>query len=328
MDLASARGTKLSDIVVDHRPSTGRGKKLTLAQESVLKRLYEQELPSVSNAGAPLKGFWVNLASRFSEQTGREYSWLSVKRRAAGWRQKSPEVDRQLDVSHASGVGAEASVAGPSNQDIGRDTPRYQGSSDSEKPTLPQASPSPQLWDSKTRELTPLERSRGVGDWLQRSLFSGVTAPSQDNDSNIESSRISQRRPRSRSPDRVSQPRYRRRSPSPTRRTKIVSKRLHHHLASSDAIFASGPNPLSSSSAHEDMQLGQPSNRTPGGLNRVQESVEEDDPDDPGHDSAGSKRGESELSNGLTESPHLSGQDDLPLAPAPIMRRRVANERT
>ncbi|KAJ5194258.1 hypothetical protein N7491_001594 [Penicillium cf. griseofulvum] len=323
MDLASARGTKLSDIVVDHRPSTGRGKKLTLAQEGVLKRLYEQELPSVPNAEAPVKGFWVNLAERFREQTGREYSWLSVKRRAAGWRQNSPEVDRRLDGSFASDVRAEDSVAGPSYQHIGRESPRSQGSCDSEQAPLPQKSPSPQLQDSKTQELSPLERSPSVGNWLQRNLFSGVTVPSQGNNSNIESSRVSQRRPRSRSPERVSQPRYRRRSSSTTRRTKMISKRLHRQLASSsDAIFASGPNPLSDSSAHEDMQLPQLNKRNPPGLNRVHESVEKDEPDDPAHDSAGSKLGDSKVSNSLMASPHLSEQDDLPLAPARIMRRR------
>jgi hypothetical protein len=39
-------------------PSTGRGKKLTLAQENVLKRLYQQKLPSVPDGELPAKGFW------------------------------------------------------------------------------------------------------------------------------------------------------------------------------------------------------------------------------------------------------------------------------
>ncbi|KAJ5502532.1 hypothetical protein N7463_005406 [Penicillium fimorum] len=326
MDFASARGTKLSDIVIDHRPSTGRGKKITLAQEGVLRRLYEQELPSVSNDEVPVKAFWVNLASRFREQTGREYSWLSVKRRAAGWRQKSLEVDQRLDISRGSKLRVEDSVAGPSHHDIARESPQRQGSCDSEKPALSQKKPSLHLEDSNTLGLSQLERSPGVGDWLQRNFFSGITDPSQDNNSNLKSPRVSQRRPRSRSPQRVSQPRYRRRSPSTTRRTKTISKRLHHQLASSsDGIVTSGPNPFPRCSpAHEDMQPGHLGLQKPPGFNRVRESVESNEPENNARDPASFKHGDSKVSNGLLASPYLSEQDDLPLAPTRIMRRRVA----
>ncbi|KAJ5373035.1 hypothetical protein N7517_005041 [Penicillium concentricum] len=325
MDLTSVRGTKLSDIVVDHRPSTGRGKKITLAQEAVLRRLYEEELPSVSNGKVQGKTFWANLASRFHEQTGREYSWLSVKRRAAGWRQNSPEVDRRLDTSHGSELGVEDSVAEPSHQDIARESPRQQGSGDSEQTALAQKKPSLHPEDSTTLGLSQLERSPSVGNWLPRNLLSGVTDPSQDSNSNIKSPRVSQRRPRSRSPQRVSQPRYRRRSPS-TRRTKIISNRLHHQLASSsDEIVTSGPNPSSGCSrAHEDMQPGHLDKRNPPGFSRVHESVENDERENNPHDSARFKHGESKVSKGLLASPHLSEQDDLPLGPTRIMRRRVA----
>ncbi|CAI7638523.1 unnamed protein product [Penicillium crustosum] len=123
MDLASARGTKLSDIVINHRPSTGRGKRLTIPQEGVLRRLYEQELPSLSNGELPARGFWENLASQFHKRTGREYSWLSVKRRAAGWGQKSVETDRRLDTSRASELEIENSVSEPSDHEIPHDPP-------------------------------------------------------------------------------------------------------------------------------------------------------------------------------------------------------------
>ncbi|KGO77710.1 hypothetical protein PITC_009800 [Penicillium italicum] len=325
MDFASARGTKLSDIVIDHRPSTGRGKKLTLAQEGVLRRLYEQELPSVSNVELPAKGFWVNLASLFHEQTGREYSWLSVKRRAAGWRQKSVEIDR-LDASRASELGHEDSVPGPSNQDIAHQSSRHEGSCDSELPKMPQNKPSPHPQDSKNQELSQLETSPGAGDWLQRSWLSGGPDPKQDTSRNLGSPRMSQPRLRSRSPQCVSQPKYRHRSPSPTRRTKITSERLHHQLASSsDGNVASGHKHLSVTlPAPEDVQPSHPGKRTSPGFNRIRESMEKAEAEDHACDPARSKQGQKKVSNGLLASPHLSEQDELPLAPTRIMRRRVA----
>ncbi|CAG8160592.1 unnamed protein product [Penicillium nalgiovense] len=318
MDLASARGTKISDIVIDHRPSTGRGKKLTLAQEGVLKSLYEQELPSVPNGELPVKGFWVNLASRFRDQTGREYSWLSVKRRAAGWRQTSLEIDQRLDASE---LGAEDSELEPSHQDIARESPSQQDSRDSEQPTLPPIKPSQHQRDSTTLELSEFEKGPGVGDWLQRSWFPGAADPSPDTSKSVRSTRMARARPRSRSPQGVSHPNYRRRSPSTTRR---ISRRLHQQLASSsNVLVASGIHPLSAS-AHEDVQLSHLSTRQAHGVNRIRESVEKDEWENHARDSAISKRGESKVSTGLLASPHLSEQDDLPLAPTRIKRRRVA----
>lgn len=332
VDLASARGTKLSDIVIDHRPLTGRGKKLTLAQEGVLRRLYEQELPSVSNGELPAKGFWMNLASQFREQTGREYSWLSVKRRAASWGRKSVEIGRQLDTSSASQLGIQKSVPGPSHQEIAHESPPQEGSDNSEQPTISQTKPSPYSQDSKTPESSQLERSPGIGDWLQRSWVSGgpdpSPDPSQDTSGIHRSPRLSQSRPRSRSPQRVSQLRDRRRSPSQTRRTKAISRRLHDQLASSsDGIVASGPNPLSgSSSAYERVQFSHLSKRNPPGFNRIRKRTEKDEPETPQSrrtDSERSKPEENNVSNGPPVSPHLSDQDDLPLAPTRILRRRA-----
>lgn len=329
MDLTSARGTKLSDIVIDHRPSTGRGKKLTLAQEGVLRRLYEKELPSVSNSELPAKWFWENLASQFHEQTGREYSWLSVKRRAAGWGQKSVETDPLLDTSRATELGIENSVPEPSHHEIADESPPQEGSYNSEQPTLSQKMPSPHPRNSNSPELSQLERNPGVGDWLQRSWLSGGPDPSQDTSGNLRSPRLSKPRPRSRSPQRALQPGYRRRSPSPKRRTKIISKRLHDQLASSsDGIVASGPNPLSDySPAHQDVKLSHLSRRNPPGFNRIRETVEKDDFENPQshpRDSERSKPRENNARNSLLASPNLSDQDDLPLAPTRIMRRRVA----
>ncbi|KAJ9485556.1 hypothetical protein VN97_g7807 [Penicillium thymicola] len=328
MDLASARGTKLSDIVIDHRPLTGRGKKLTLAQEGVLRRLYEQELHSVPNCELPAKGFWTNLASQFREQTGREYSWLSVKRRAASWGRKSVEIGRQLDTSSASQLGIQNSVPGPSHQEIAHESPPQEGSYNSEQPTISQTKPSLYPQDSNTPESSQLERSPGIGDWLQRSWVSGGPDPSQDTSGNHRSPRLCQPRPRSRSPQRVSQLRDRRRSPSPTRRTKAISKRLHDQQASSsDGIVASGPNPLSgSSSAYERVQLSHLSKRTPPEFNRIRKTTETDEPETPDShrtDSERPKPEEDNVSNGLPVSPDLSDQDDLPLAPTRILRRRA-----
>ncbi|KAF4766007.1 hypothetical protein N7455_005248 [Penicillium solitum] len=327
MDLASARGTKLSDIVIDHRPSTGRGKKLTIAQEGVLRRLYEQELPSLSNGELPARGFWEKLASQFHKQTGREYSWLSVKRRAAGWGRKSVETDRRLDTSRDSELGIENSVPEPSHHEISHGSPPQEGSYNSEQPTLSQTKPSPHPQDSNTPELSQLERSPGVGDWLQRSRFSDGPEPSQDTSANLRSPRLSKPRPRSRSPQRLSRPGYRHQSPSPKRRTKITSKRLHDQLASSsDEIVASGLNTLSGYS-HQDVKLSHMSRRNPPGFNRIRETMEKDEPETPRnhpHDSERSKPRGNNIRNGLPVSPHLSDQDDLPQAPTRIMRRRVA----
>ncbi|KAI2710241.1 hypothetical protein CBS147332_5942 [Penicillium roqueforti] len=313
IDFASARGTKLNDIVVDHRPSTGRGKKLTLAQEGVLKRLYEQKLPAVSNGELPAKKFWLDVASRFHEETGREYSWLSVKRRAAGWRQKSPEVDQRLDASHASKLGIEDLVIEPNHQDISHQSLSEQNSYARKQLTLSQK-PSLHPRGSNTLGLSQIERSPGV------------TEPTQDTSRNLESLLISQPRTRSTSPQRVSQPKYRHRSPSTMRRTKLVSKRLHHQLASpADGIVDSGPDPLSDSSgAYENVQPIYPGKRNPAGFNRIRESVEQNEPEKNARNSAISKHGVNKVSNRLLASPGLSGQDDLPLAPTRIMRRRVA----
>ncbi|KAJ5171256.1 uncharacterized protein N7500_004039 [Penicillium coprophilum] len=326
MDLTSARGTKLNDIVIGHRPSTGRGKKLTLAQEGVLRRLYEQELPSVSNDEVPVKAFWLNLASRFHDQTGREYSWLSVKRRAAGWGHKSPEVDHRLDISRDSELVVENSVAEPSHEDVAHESPRKKGSCDSEQPALPQQKPSLHSQDSNIPKSSQLERNPDSGDWLQRSSLPGTEDPIQDKNSNVKCPRVAQRRPRSISPHRGLQPRYRYRSPSTTRRTKIVSRRLHHHLgSSSDGMVMPAPYPLSGSSpAHEDIPLGHLSTQAPPEFSRLRKSVEKSEPQKSPRDGARSKRGESKVSDGVLGSAHLFEQDGLPPTPTRIMRRRVA----
>ena len=322
MDLASARGTKLSDIVIDQRPSTGRGKKLTLAQEDVLKTLYEQELPSVPDGELPVKGFWVNLASRFREQTGREYSWLSVKRRAAGWRQNCLEIDHRLDASE---VGSEDLELKPSHQDTARESHSQQDSRDNKNTTLPPNKLAQHQRDSTALELSEPEKSPGVGDLLQRSWFPSATHTSSDTSNSVRSTRMAQARPRSRSPRHVSQPGYRRRSPSTMRRTKAISKRLHHQMASSSsAVVASGINSLAGPPAYEDVQPSHLSTKKPHEFNRIRELVDNDESDNPAHDPAISKRGENGVSPDLLASPHLSEQDDLPLAPTRIKRRRVA----
>ncbi|KAJ5402337.1 uncharacterized protein N7487_008233 [Penicillium crustosum] len=329
MDLASARGTKLSDIVINHRPSTGRGKRLTIPQEGVLRRLYEQELPSLSNGELPARGFWENLASQFHKRTGREYSWLSVKRRAAGWGQKSVETDRRLDTSRASELEIENSVSEPSDHEIPHDPPPQEGSYNSEQPTLSQTKPSPHSRYSNIPELSQLERSPGVGDWLQRSWVSGRPDPSQNTSGNLRSHRLSKPRPRSRSPQGVSQPGYRRRSPSPKRRTKITSKRLQDQLSSSSNVIAApGPNHLSGySPAYEYVRPSHLGRRNFPRFNHIRETTEKDEPENPENhprDSERAKTRENYVRNGLLVSPHLSDEDDLPLAPTRIMRRRVA----
>ncbi|KAJ5305947.1 hypothetical protein PENANT_c015G08294 [Penicillium antarcticum] len=81
LGLATARGALLLDIRVDHALPGTRGKQLTAAQEAVLWTLYLQHDPFPLETKLPGKRFWMDLAVKFQERTGRSYSWLSVKRR-------------------------------------------------------------------------------------------------------------------------------------------------------------------------------------------------------------------------------------------------------
>jgi hypothetical protein len=328
MDLTSARGTKVSDIVIDHRPSTGRGKKLTPAQEGVLRELFEQALPSVPK-GAPLvKSFWVNVASRFREDTGREYSWLSVKRRAAGWHQGSPEDERPVDVSRASVISGEnpvtenepeAAVCEPQGPEVPSNIPR---------PALSQNGTSPQRQEPVNLDRTDLEKSPGVPDGMQGSFFSSVKASKsgkKKSGKKPKSSRKSRTRRRSRSPDLVSRPRHRHCSSSPKRRTKRVSRRLHHQLASaSHDTPASGSKPASDAPA--DLNPAWKPNSS--GLDHVRDLLGEDDTGNLLRHSTRSPLKEDPVSDSLLEFPELSDPDDLPVTPILILRRRaVAKER-
>ncbi|KAJ5787697.1 hypothetical protein N7457_002687 [Penicillium paradoxum] len=322
MDLASARGTKVRDIVIDRRPSTGRGKKLTLAQENVLRELYEQELPFLPEGEHPVKRFWVNLASRFREHTGREYSWLSVKRRAETWRQKSPRDDGRLHTPSADLLNGGDSTAKTSHEPLAHHPLGLQAPCDSPRPAQLQDRDSSQLQHPINPGLSDIDKNHGVSDWLQRSWSVGVTNPTQDTRSNRRSSRTSQTRARSRSPQRVSQPRYRTRSPSRTRSTEVVPRRLRHQLAfASNGPVVSHP----SYSSEFGSRMGRNSSR----LYPVCESQEKESTDYEISDPPKSKHKDGRVDHPLPGSPQLSEPDDLPLAPARILRRRAvakANE--
>ncbi|KAJ5473861.1 hypothetical protein N7475_003427 [Penicillium sp. IBT 31633x] len=327
MDLASARGTKVRDIVIDHRPSTGRGKKLTLAQERVLRTLYEQELPSLAQGEQPVKSFWVNLASRFREHTGREYSWLSVKRRAAAWRQRSSGGEEQLDTPHAGEVSGENPLDRTGHGFVARNYPGLQVPCDAPQLAPSRSTPSPNPEDPSHSDHSEHEKSPGVSSWLQHNWFSGVTGQVQGTGKDSRSSRMSKSRLRSRSPQHVSRPKYRRRSPSPKRRTQVMPKQMYQQSASASRespVF--DPN-ASDLSAHEGMELNPSSNQKIPEIRGSRESAEKNNAYYLADNSEMPKRGYKTASQSPPESPQLSETDDLPVAPALIVRRRaVPNE--
>ncbi|KAJ5143902.1 uncharacterized protein N7515_002689 [Penicillium bovifimosum] len=319
MDLTSVRGgTIVKDIVVDHCPSTGRrprGKPLTPAQEGLLRELFEQELLFVPKGSQPLKPFWVNLASRFREHSGQEYSWLSVKRRAAGWHQGSPENERPVDVSRASLNRGESPVTENKSEAAVRDPPKSQVQSGIPRRALAQNGSS-QPQDPVNLDRPEPLRGPGVPDEMQPSHFSSAKALNSVTKS--KSHRKSRSPDRSRSPDHVSRHRYRHRSPPAKRHTMRVALTKHYRLASASHKAApSGLKPASDASAG----LNHASTPNFAGLDHIRDSSGEDDAGNLLRDSTRSPPKEDSISDNLLEISDLSDTDDLPATPVSIPRR-------
>lgn len=179
--LASAHGAVISDIVLEKRPCTGRGRKLTLAQENVLNRLYELERPSLPDGEVPVKPFWVHLASRFQQCTGRDYSWLSVRRRIMGPAKASQRTKNSKPHSGVGEVGektptVEAVPLNVAEDPLPEQTPGDESPSPQKQHQTTSNFQSPDGPEYSEREGSP---SRAT-DRTRRVLFPGAAKPTQN----------------------------------------------------------------------------------------------------------------------------------------------------
>lgn len=252
----------LPDIKIDTAVPTMRGKQLTSAQEAVLWSLYVQHAPDQLGDELPKKKFWCELAGKFGEQTGRSYSWLSVKRRIVAllsvsgvpvdWRPErvrspildpgSPEVAAQSESGLSDdGGGKERPVSGL--ESVREEHEDLDNSPFSQRPTVNQRLAQLQSSNAKPTN-TPARKKRTevVSKWLKKNH----STPLPDGGDDIEprpgsqspcpvrskSSAMTRSRARSRSPQSDRHPVYRNRSPSSNRQTEHVSRRLQGQLVS------------------------------------------------------------------------------------------------
>lgn len=234
--LSSANGTLIPDIVVDRRLSSGRGKKLTPAQENVLKRLYEQESPSLPKGELPTKRFWIHLATRLRRCIGREYSWLSVKRKVIGFIDDGHRSLHPQQISRIGNSGDMSPAVEPAPSDAVGDSPRQD--------TIEEKSLSPQ-----TREQTPvesqcpdspdycaLEKSPAVvGEWTRRALFPNATRPAPQIETMSGYPRISKPHRQSRSQEIDAQPTSSRKHSTSNRQTEVNPEQFDGRLSSASS---------------------------------------------------------------------------------------------
>ncbi|KAJ6087699.1 hypothetical protein N7467_006613 [Penicillium canescens] len=258
--LATVRGAVLSDIKVDDALPTMRGKPLTPAQEAVLWSLYLRHVPARPGDKLPGKKFWCDLALKFLKQTGRTYSWLSVKRRIVAllgvhgvlvdWGPKqvrSPlPVPGSPEVAVQSGRGLTDDDGGKERLEPGSVREEHRDLDDShlsQRPTVNQRLARFQSSKVKPQNASAPEKRTGVvRDWLKRTYSTSLPDESDDAESRpgsqspcpvqSRSSAITKIRARSRSPQFDKHHVYRNRSPGLRGRTELVSKRLQDQLAS------------------------------------------------------------------------------------------------
>ena len=327
MDLASVHGAMISDIVVDKRPSTGRGKKLTLAQENIIKRLYEEESSSIPEGEVPVKSFWINLVTRFRRYTGREYSWQSAKRKIMGSLNEGGRPNSVQESLPAEAYSNESPIVEPSTPTVPGTPPQRPDSCDKSQSSekrhqTPMGPPF-----SKSPEYTELGRSPDVvGEWTRRALFPNAAKSSQNTQSNPARPRLSQMRRRSRSPQFEAHPVYRRLSPVSNNRSDAVFRRLHHQLGSvSNRTSVPGSKPSPPSRVfHARSEMKPVSSKRKISIMKRSSNLLEDEVE--GH-SRNSQKRQGPVGKSLDDSPYLSGPDELPQAPARISRRRrVSNK--
>lgn len=228
---ASVNGAILSDIVIDQRTKSGRGKKLTLAQENVLKRLYELELPLLPDGQPPAKRFWVNLASRFQQCTGRDYSWLSVRRKLANSGNESQRPAGSQPSEYIAQVGDESQAVESAPLNAINDPPRQHVPRNGSQLPEKQDQASMDRRGSNSSEYSRLEKSPPVvAEWTRRTLFPDAMGLSQQTHSISGFPQLSESTRPLRSPSFESQPAHGRSLRASSERTEVVSRRLHHQL--------------------------------------------------------------------------------------------------
>ncbi|KAJ5542233.1 hypothetical protein N7535_004656 [Penicillium sp. DV-2018c] len=314
MSPTSVHGTRIRDII-DHRTRTRRGKPLTPAQEGLLRKLYERELPFVPKGAPPVKPFWVNLASQFHKHSGREYSWLSVKRRVAGWHQGSLQDERSANVSRASVNSDESPITPDGTEAAVCDLQRPQVQPHITWPALsPNGSSQPQ--DHPDLDQSELGRSPRIPDEMQPSCLLSAMAPQSVAEAKFHRKSLS--RSRSRSPDQVSCYMRPHRSLSAKRRPASVVRRKCPRLASASHNAAvSGPKPAWDVA----VDLDSASTANPCGIGHFNDLLEEDEACDIVRGSTRLAPEDGSTCNGLLESSDLSDPGGLPVTPVVIPRR-------
>ena len=355
--LATVRGAVLSDIKVDNAPPTMRGKQLTPAQEAVLWSLYLRHVPGSPGDKLPGKKFWYDLASKFWDQTGRTYSWLSVKRRIVAllgihgvpvdWRPErvrpplpdpgSPEVAVQSGRGMTDDGGGEERLE-PGSESVCKEHRGRDDSHLSQRVTVNQRLAWFQSSKVKPHNASkPEKRAEVVRDWLKKNYSTSLPDEGDDAEPRpgsqspcpmrSRSSAITKTRPRSRSPQFDRHPVYRNRSPGSRGRTELVSKRLHHQLASARTPRAESRKrqipgiPRPAGSRQSDPQVVISKRRSPLKSNSAHDSSESIYLA-PHTSGAGISRKSKSGQPATLDLPSSDDQDDLPQTPVRISRRR------
>lgn len=319
-DFASVKGAVLSDMVIDQRTGSGRGKKLTLAQENVLTRLYELELPLLPEGEPPAKRFWVNLASRFQKCTGRDYSWLSVRRKLTKSANKGQHPTCSQPSEGIAQVGDESPVVEPVPLNASNDPPRQRVLENGTQLPQQQDQTSMDPRGSNGSEYSELERSPPVvGEWTRRALFPDAMGLSQKTHTISGLPQLSESCHPLRSRSVESQPVHSRRLHAASQRTEVVSRRLHRQLGTAldedrlpDPTTLPSLSPPSESYGH---------NRTLVSTKRKYSAMARDHTLLDGSPSRQSSSPQKSVKKSPGESCYLSDSDDLPEPPAQIPRK-------
>lgn len=355
--LATVRGAVLSDIKVDDVPPTMRGKQLTPAQEAVLWSLYLRHVPGSPGDKLPGKKFWCDLASKFWEQTGRTYSWSSVKRRIVAllgvhgvpvdWRPErvrsplpdpgSPEVAVQSGRGLTDDGGGEERLE-PGSESVRKEHRDLDDSHLSQRSTVNQRLARLQSSKVKSQNASaPEKRAEVVRDRLKKNYSTSLPDEGDDAEPRpgsqspcpvqARSSAITKTRTRSRSLQFDRHPLYRNRSPSSRRRTELVSKRLQDQLASARTPRTESgkrqiPDILRPEwSRQSDPQVVISTRRSPLKSNSAHDSFESIYLA-PHTSGAGISRKSKSGQPASLDLPSSDDPDDLPQTPVRILRRR------
>ncbi|KAJ5357713.1 hypothetical protein N7541_004871 [Penicillium brevicompactum] len=281
-----------------------RGKKLTLAQENVLRRLYELESPSIPEGQIPVKKFWVYLATRFQQCTGREYSWLSVRRKIMG---SGPDAQLPIPDGPSSCVeqtSNEQSAIEPALDDSSGSTVHGLNSADESRSTLEQGQTPSNSHCVDRLGSSGRERSPSVfGDRTRRALF-------PDAAKHTKQTRNTAKIPR--------HPRKRHDAPASNRRNNLAAQRLDHpRLPTASRGVLPGP----TNSPSLPRTFGDRHSTKPGTLKRKRLVVDGDPPNEMSKETANVLRRSHEAVSEDSDTLYPSDPDELPNTPTKISRR-------